>query len=140
MSLENQKSDLVNHFNNLPNEMIFYILQFLDKLDRTILLFVCRQFNIYTLNHFDIVSKKIICREFAALGKLSLLKWARDNSCPWDELTCSAATEYGNGHFEVLKWAHDNGCPWDENTCCGAAMGNHLEILKWAHESGCPWD
>ena len=22
-----------------------------------------------------------------------------------------------NGHLECLKYAHENGCPWDEMTC-----------------------
>jgi len=44
------------------------------------------------------------------------------------------------GHLEVLKWARENGCPWDEDTCAGAAEGGHLEVLKWARENGCPWD
>jgi len=44
------------------------------------------------------------------------------------------------GHLEVLKWARENGCPWDEETCAYAAKGGHLEVLKWARENGCPWD
>jgi hypothetical protein len=40
----------------------------------------------------------------------------------------------------VLKWARENGCPWDESTCDAAADGGHLEVLKWARENGCPWD
>ena len=44
------------------------------------------------------------------------------------------------GHLEVLKWARENDCPWDEYTCRAAAKGGHLETLKWARENGCPWD
>jgi hypothetical protein len=40
----------------------------------------------------------------------------------------------------VLKWARENGCPWDEWTCANAAEGGHLEMLKWARENDCPWD
>jgi hypothetical protein len=40
----------------------------------------------------------------------------------------------------VLKWARENDCPWNEWTCENAAKGGHLEILKWARENGCPWD
>jgi hypothetical protein len=46
----------------------------------------------------------------------------------------------GGGHFEVLKWARENDCPWDELTCTSAALGGHLEVLKWARENGCPWN
>jgi len=28
---------------------------------------------------------------------------------------CETATT--DGHLEVLKWARENGCPWDEETC-----------------------
>ena len=44
------------------------------------------------------------------------------------------------GHLEVLKWARENGCPWDEITCTWAAEGGHLDVLKWARENDCPWD
>ena len=40
----------------------------------------------------------------------------------------------------MLKWARENGCPWDERTCMFAAEGGHLEVLKWARENGCPWN
>jgi uncharacterized protein YabN with tetrapyrrole methylase and pyrophosphatase domain len=40
----------------------------------------------------------------------------------------------------VLKWARDNGCPWDESTCKWAAKGYALEVLRWARENGCPWN
>ena len=43
------------------------------------------------------------------------------------------------GHLEVLKWARENGCPWDEHTCTYAAEGGHLDVLQWALENGCPW-
>jgi hypothetical protein len=46
----------------------------------------------------------------------------------------------GGRHLEVLKWARENDCPWDEETCMGAAWKGHLEVLKWARANGCPWD
>jgi len=39
----------------------------------------------------------------------------------------------------VLKWARENGCPWDSRTCYAAAEGGHIELLRWARENGCPW-
>ena len=71
-------------------------------------------------------------------GHLEVLKWARENGCPWDEETCWKAAE--RGHLEVLQWARENGCPWNELTCAYAALGGHLETLKWLRENGCPWD
>ncbi|CAN0461067.1 unnamed protein product, partial [Hapterophycus canaliculatus] len=41
------------------------------------------------------------------------------------------------GHLEVLKWARENGCPWDRMTCVHAARGEHLEVLAWARANGC---
>ena len=32
------------------------------------------------------------------------------------------------GHFEVLKWLKENGCPFNKSVCTAAAEG-HLEIL-----------
>jgi hypothetical protein len=57
-----------------------------------------------------------------------VLKWARENDCPWDYQTCWYAAM--GGHLEVLKWARKNDCPWDEHTCKFAAMGGHLEIAE----------
>jgi hypothetical protein len=71
-------------------------------------------------------------------GHLEVLKWARENDCPWDEWTCMRAAE--GGHLEVLKWARENGCPWGVETCAWAAQGGHLEVLKWLRENDCPWD
>jgi hypothetical protein len=42
------------------------------------------------------------------------------------------------GHLEVLKWARENGCPWDELTCANAAERGHLGMLQWARANGCP--
>ena len=79
-----------------------------------------------------------LCCEAATKGNLEMLKWARENGCPWDGRTCVVAAFHG--HLEMLKWARENGCPWDECTCAVAAQNGHLEMLKWARENGCPWD
>ena len=34
------------------------------------------------------------------------------NDCPWSDYTCAAAE---GGHLDVLKWLRENGCPWDED-------------------------
>ena len=54
-----------------------------------------------------------------------MLKWARENGCPWDWETCASAAE--RGHLEVLKWARENGCPWDEDTRLLAASLGYVE-------------
>jgi hypothetical protein len=40
----------------------------------------------------------------------------------------------------VLKWARENDCPWYKDTCSSAAEGGQLDVLKWARENACPWD
>src|SRR5680860_920011 len=59
-----------------------------------------------------------ICFTAAKNGHLECLKYAHENGCSWDEITCKSAAE--NGHLECLKYAHENGCSWDEITCLSA--------------------
>jgi hypothetical protein len=66
-----------------------------------------------------------------------VLKWARENGCHWDALTCERAA--AGGHLEVLQWARQHDCPWFEGTCQAAAAGGYLEVLKWAREHHCEW-
>ena len=36
---------------------------------------------------------------------------------------------------EVLKWAREEGCPWDANSTCSAALkGGDAETLRWMRE------
>ena len=81
---------------------------------------------------------KFLCEYAAQEGHLGVLRWARQNGCPWNEETCAYAAR--GGHLEVLLWARLEGCPWNEWTCAYAARGGHFEVLKWARESDCPWD
>ena len=62
-------------------------------------------------------TKEDIFRVPTFVRSVALLRWARENGCPWDERTCSAAA--GGGRLEVLKWARENGCPWDEHNKVG---------------------
>ena len=48
-------------------------------------------------------------RERLPRGTSATSTWARENAA-----TCAWAAE--GGHLEVLKWARENGCPWDEET------------------------
>lgn len=34
-----------------------------------------------------------------------MLKWSRENNCPWSKLICSAATL--GAHFEILRWERE---------------------------------
>jgi hypothetical protein len=44
-----------------------------------------------------------------------------------------------NGHINCLKYAHENGCPWNELTCFFAAKNSNIECLRYAYENGCPY-
>ena len=68
-----------------------------------------------------------------------MLRWARENGCPWEEDIVTANAARG-GHLEMLKYARVHGCAWTVHTTAAAARGGHLETLRWAHEHGCEWD
>ncbi len=75
------------------------------------------------------------------VDSVAAVRWARENSCPWDSKTCGYAAE--EGHLEALRWARENGCPWDHSTsytCALAAIADHLEVVQWAHKNGSPCD
>ena len=83
------------------------------------------------------------CATIALGGHLVVLKWARDHKCPWGVNTCGFAAKTGN--LEMLKWARAHNAPWDRTTCEYAASGGHLEVLKWLRgdhdvQNACPWD
>ena len=62
--------------------------------------------------------------EYAARsGNLELVKSLRAAGCLWDHFTCSGAVD--KGHVEVLRWARENGCPWttDWRDWAGTRLG-----------------
>jgi hypothetical protein len=65
---------------------------------------------------------------------LEILKWARENDCPWYYTAYSGAVQ--GGHLEILKWLRKNGCPWDDGIYYIAAACGHLEVLKWLRKNG----
>ena len=72
------------------------------------------------------------------VGTVSLLAWARELGCPYNEETCMYAA--AGGHLEVLRWAHEHLYPWDRWTCAFAAHNGHIDCLKYAYEQGCDLD
>ncbi|CAN0177939.1 unnamed protein product, partial [Scytosiphon promiscuus] len=94
-------------------------------------------------------------------GDLNVVKWARENGCPWNEPAlcrrCCAGKLAGaeNGcpwseracpmlaqsmKWDVLRFAREAGCPWGAETCSMIAGHGNLSVLRWARESGCPMD
>lgn len=75
-------------------------------------------------------------------GNVECLKYAHENGCSWDHLTCTYAAFHG--HLDCLKYAHEHGCPWTTSTSFAAGQNaahtNNMECLRYVHEHGCPWD
>jgi hypothetical protein len=59
---------------------------------------------------------------------LVLLKWVRDQGCPWDKETCRSAAYQGK--LKVLKYLHDNGCSWDEMACQEERLCECVEVSR----------
>jgi len=55
-----------------------------------------------------------------------------------DSSLCAAAA--CGGHINLLKWLRDQGCPWDESTILVAFERNRLDVLEWSLRNGCPID
>ena len=64
----------------------------------------------------------------------STLSWALEKCSEKKERFCAQMAR--NGNVELLKFLRENGCPWDRFTCYKAAENGHLECLKYAHENG----
>ena len=55
-----------------------------------------------------------------------MLKWARENGCPWSPTVCARAAAVGN--VEALQWLREKGCPWNYLVWSSAVAGNHVGI------------
>ena len=51
-----------------------------------------------------------VMRHAARSGNLELVQRLRGEGYPWDWETCAMAVEYE--HVKVLRWLRENGCPW----------------------------
>jgi len=56
----------------------------------------------------------------AFAGDMDVLRWLRENNCPWDNSVCYHAT--WKGHTHVVKWALEHDCPWDHNMTDGDTL------------------
>ena len=119
-----------------------YVLQYLPyKEDRMMLGLSCKSiYQTIQKNAGSAIStyKSSYASFVSERGYLKCLKYARENGCPLDVVTCASAAK--EGHLDCLKYAHENGCPWDKSTCTSAASGGYIYCLKYAHENGCLWD
>ena len=120
-----------------PRVFTDFVLPLLDTVDMMMLSRVNKKMcDVVVTRSGKRATKEDILGVPTFVRSVALLRWARENGCPWDERTCAAAAAAGN--LEVLKWAREHGCPWDERTCAAAAAGQYLEVLQWALENSCP--
>ena len=106
-----------------PRVFTDFVLSKLDTVDMLILSRVNKTMRrIVKVHRYTTVAtdtKEDILGVPTFVRSVALLRWARENGCPWDERTCAAAAAAGN--LEVLQWTREHGCPWDEKTCAAAA-------------------
>jgi hypothetical protein len=75
------------------------------------------------------------CRHLTALGRLDVLRWARDEGVwglPMQD-TCREAAEAGR--TDIVEWACEHGARLSPAVCSAAHHG-HLHIVEWAHARG----
>lgn len=101
---------------------------YLNKADRILLL---RAGGIKLPLHEDVINIA------AENGHIDILKWLKENKCPWTDQVCAYAA--ANNHLVVLKWLAENNCPWNVWAYAWAAENGHLKVLKFLKEKGCPW-
>ena len=86
------------------------VLPKLDTVDIMMLMRVNKKMrDVLVTESGERAKKKEILRVPTFVRSVALLRWARENGCPWDVGTCDAAAAAGN--LEVLQWARANGCP-----------------------------
>ena len=133
-------SPLLDTVTKAPRVFTDFVLPLLDTVDMMMLARVNKTMRrivkVHTYTTVVTDTKEDILGVPTFVRSVALLRWARENGCPWDERTC--ATAAAGGQLEVLQWARENGCPWDERTCAAAAAGQYLEVLQWALENSCP--
>ena len=98
---------------------------------------------IWMKEKYGMPKENLICYCAAKKGHFHILKWAKENDCPFDmdsPFYCStfeAAIEFGD--LNILKWLKTNNCrmtpPYAR--CSVAARNGRFEILKWLVENGC---
>lgn len=72
----------------------------------------------------------------AMYGSSDVMRWLKDNGCPWDSHTFYGATH----DLDKMKWLKENGCPWDSTIFCKVASIGNLKNMKWLKENKCPWN
>src|ERR1700722_2419795 len=112
-------------FECIPAEISAIIMSSVGDIVLVIMVHTCQTWKTIVKKSLSnhLISKNKFIENVVKMGYLNIVKWARENRCPWDSQTCSNAAL--GGHLEVLKWARENQCPWNNLTCYNAALGGH---------------
>ena len=94
----------------------------------------CGQFNILKFGYSKGYNLKNVCTYAVIGGHIDILKWARENGCPWDETTIVSAIK--NGHLDVTKFILEQECLYKGNICNCAITFGQLEMLIWLQSEG----
>ena len=73
-----------------------------------------------------------ICASAASHDHLEVLKWVRENSCPWDESVCYQAAKFGR--LNIFHWLRSNGLPMESANI--ALLYCKPKILDWMKDNG----
>eukprot|EP00594_Rhizosolenia_setigera_P001752 CAMPEP_0178952832 /NCGR_PEP_ID=MMETSP0789-20121207/8073_1 /TAXON_ID=3005 /ORGANISM="Rhizosolenia setigera, Strain CCMP 1694" /LENGTH=302 /DNA_ID=CAMNT_0020634005 /DNA_START=115 /DNA_END=1023 /DNA_ORIENTATION=- len=87
----------------------------------------------------EYIDKWKCAKEAVEKGQLHIIQWLKEEKGLqlFGELYYFAID--GGGHFLILKWLREQACPWDDYIFKYAAVHGNLEILQWLHDEGCPW-
>jgi len=66
-------------------------------------------------------------------GQLHVMKWLKEQACPWGKCTFNYAAQIGN--LDVLQWLHEEGCPWPDDRLL-YEQDVKLEVIEWLRSSG----
>ena len=120
-------------FTNLNSDVSNYIFSFLKNYG-PILRLVNKNWNSKFPKHKQ--ESELFFDEIITRNELNILKYIWKFKRLLTYQICGIASRKGN--LEILKWARENNCPWGEFTSRYAARGGYLEIIEWLRENGCP--
>jgi hypothetical protein len=126
----------------VPDELIAMILQTeREYLMHPVCRMVCSKWRKFLLNSPRLMPPVVWIGDVGTKWGIPLLRWARENGCPWNETTCRYVAAYGK--LETLQWlrSENNGvgiCPWDRYLTACCYINSNFDALKWAVENGCP--
>lgn len=69
-------------------------------------------------------------------GNLRVLKFLRDQKCPFSKNTFAHAIRRGN--MKTLEYLRENNFPWTGQCYNYAAWSGNIQVLNWLRDHGCP--